>query len=320
MEPSKQISSTMNPKDSLSAPFRRNGSNPSISLSQIQNKELYIPLYIRDPVSGEFEVVSMPVNYRQLVELFYSEGEVNEEREVEKTVQSSIPSISRRDCETSLRGGSIPVDFSRRNVSPSLRSGSIPIDFSRTNVSPSLRGGLIPIDFSRVDNNLNPVLAQTSPTLSYGAKLSVQNNHNQNRKPNPRTLGISLNSSHGFVKSPSREQTIFVNTCKNPIHSPIKQRDNELASAAMLLPRCQLTADRTASYTDIVIRTFLQESCTESVSSVVSRNELQEAYQQWSLFRGTPHIAGSIMADYLNTLYKTTKIKKKVHYVGLQLN
>ena len=188
--------------------------SPPISLSQIRNKELYIPLYVKDSRTGQFEIVSMPVKYEKLVELFY-------------------------------------------------------------------------------------------PNPNAQTENGAQNDNSS--KPNPRRLGISLNSPHGLVDSSShRENPIFGNSRKNPALSLPRNNSNPLI-------------DRPLSYTDKIINSFLKESCLESSSSLTSRNELQEAYQQWSQHRGQPHIAGNVMADYLNTLYKTTKIKKKVYYVGIQL-
>jgi hypothetical protein len=72
-------------------------------------------------------------------------------------------------------------------------------------------------------------------------------------------------------------------------------------------------------YVGKAMKTFLKKCCYENPSGYVSRNDLQKAYQAWSVNKGELSIGGNLMADYLDKFYKTTKIKKKIHYTGLSL-
>lgn len=167
------------PINSQQLPIGNKYQETPISLSQLKNSQLYLPIHARDPISGNFKLVSLPIDYSQLVKLF-----------------------------------------------------------------------------------------------------STQNS--QSRK-----MGISLNDNHGL-----QDQVVIKNSVNSDDHS----------------------------YQNRIIDLFLQECCNESPSSSITRNELQQAYQKWATKRGQPHIAGNIMADYLNKLYKTTKIRKKTCYIGLELN
>nr|QBK91137.1 MAG: hypothetical protein LCPAC202_01110 [Pithovirus LCPAC202] len=257
-------------------PFRLTSHNPPINLSKIQNKELYIPLYIKDPETDEFEIVSMPVEYDKLIELFYSENRNN---------------ITKEDIE--------------------------------------------------IENIFR----------SSGTKQQRDNNIlHKSSKPNPRTLGISLDSNHGLTDSRGNTTNQLDSWNKSPQQNHNYFGHEELDAAATFLavpPSADLIFQQNNSHlpgnspvsfhsqnkssnsikighqsvniTDNIIYSFLKESCLESSSGLVSRNELQTAYQSWSQDRGQPSIAGSILADYLDPLYKTTKIKRKNYYVGLIL-
>ena len=256
-------------------PFQDIYRNPPINLSQIQDKELYIPIYIKDPETDEFEIVSMPVSYEKLIELFYSKGQNN------MTKVTKVTRVTKEDREV----------------------GRI---FRRDRIK--------------------------QPKFS-------------NAKPNPRTLGISLDSNHGLIDSHNRITS--TNDLRGTQHRqngdyfghqeldaaatflaipPPADINFQLISSFNRLPgNSQIgsssikASHQTVNITDNIIYSFLSETCIESSSGLISRNELQIAYQSWSKLRGQPPIAGSILADYLNIIYQTTKIRKKTHYVGLCL-
>lgn len=219
---------------------------PTISLKNIEGKELFIPIYVRD--RGKLQVICLPISHQKLMELL-------------------------SDYKTSIN---------RNNLS------SYP---------------------KREDFSLNPI-PENEEYMPYSGSL-----------PSPKYDHSSLpgqqrdNQPRRFSQQP---KTLGENDYYNlppglPIH-PI----NSSSPDSLFLSDTNFNGEND-NHTNQILRRFLHDCCRACNSSIVSRNELQEAYQKWSISRRQPHIAGNVMASYFDQLYKTIKIKKKVHYVGLSL-